>query len=131
VSLSSMISAFCLFRCYKMYKSIGSALLTMKPRGLILPCFDKTIPWRQIDSFEIIGKMYKKLNLHLNPAFKPGKFKPSNEKIKYDKKNNHIYISAYEIRGKIKLPDCEPLISDYIRVTHARIELQLFVQNKK
>ena len=46
-------------------------------------------------------------------------------------KNNHIQISAYEIRDKIKLPDCESLISDYIRVAHARIELQLFVQNKK
>lgn len=46
-------------------------------------------------------------------------------------KNNHIQISAYEIRGKIKLPDCESLISDYIRAVHARIELQLFVQSKK
>ncbi|WP_367416402.1 hypothetical protein [Snodgrassella alvi] len=86
VIILSMISAFCLFRCYKMYKSIGSALLTMKPRGLILPCFDKAIPWKQIDSFEITGQMYKKLTLYLNPAFKPGEFKPCNAKIKYDKK---------------------------------------------
>ena len=46
-------------------------------------------------------------------------------------KNNHNQISAYEIRGKIKMPDCESLISDYIRVVHTRIELQLFMQNKK
>ena len=130
VIILSMISAFCLFRCYKMYKSIGSALLTMKPRGLILPCFDKAIPWKQIDSFEITGQMYKKLTLYLNPAFKPGEFKPCNAKIKYNKRNNHIQITAYEIRGKLKLPDCESLISDYIRVAHARIELQLFMQNK-
>ncbi|ORF31683.1 hypothetical protein BGI09_05300 [Snodgrassella alvi] len=59
VIILSMISAFCLFRCYRMYKSIGSALLTMKPRGLILPCLDKAILWEQIDSFEITGQMYK------------------------------------------------------------------------
>ena len=68
-----------------MYKSIGSALLTMKPRGLILPCLDKAILWEQINSFEITGKIYKKLNLYLNPEFKLGKFKPSNAKIKYNK----------------------------------------------
>ena len=126
-----MISAFCLFRCYRVYKNIGSALLTMKPRGLILPCLDKAILWEQIDYFKITGQMYKKLNLYLNPTFKPGEFKPCNAKIKYNKRNNHIQITAYEIRGKIKLPDCESLISDYIRVAHARIEPQLFVQNKK
>ena len=103
----------------------------MKPRGLILPCFDKAIPWKQIDSFEITGQMYKKLTLYLNPAFKPGEFKPCNAKIKYNKRNNHIQITAYEIRGKLKLPDCESLISDYITVAHARIELQLFMQSQK
>ena len=81
VIILSMISAFCLFRCYRMYKSIGSALLTMKPRGLILPYFDKAIVWEQINSFEITGKMYKKLNLYLNPTFKPGEFKPCYAKI--------------------------------------------------
>ena len=131
IIIFSMISAFCLFRCYKMYKSIGSALFTMKPRGLILPCFDKAIPWEQINAFNITENMYKKLNIYLNPAFKPGEFKPCNAKIKYDKQNNHIQISAYEIKGKIKLPDCGPLISDYITVAHARLEMQLFMQNKK
>ena len=130
VIILSMISAFCLFRCYKIYKSIGSVLLTMKPGGLILPCFDKAIPWEQINTFEITENMYKRLNLYLNPEFKPGKLKPCNAKIEYNKQNNHIRITAYEIRGKIKLPDCRSLISDYIRVAHARIELQLFVQNE-
>ena len=130
VIILSMISAFCLFRCYKMYKSIGSTLLTLKPEGLILPCFDKAIPWEQINSFEITENLYKKLNLYLNPEFKPGKFKPCNAKIKYNKQNNHIQISAYEIRGKIKLPDCVPLISQYIKVAHIRPELQQFMQNR-
>ena len=130
VIILSMISAFCLFRCYKMYKSIGSTLLTLKPEGLILPCFDKAIPWEQINSFEITENLYKKLNLYLNPEFKPGKFKPCNAKIKYNKQNNHIQISAYEIRGKIKLPDCAPLISQYIKFAHIRPELQQFMQNR-
>ena len=80
VIILSMISAFCLFRCYKVYKSIGSALLSMKPQGLILPCFDKAIPYEQVNTFEITDKMYKKLNLYLNPEFKLGKFKPCKRK---------------------------------------------------
>ena len=130
VIILSMISAFCLFRCYRMYKSISSALFSMKLQGLILPCFDKAIPWEQINYFEITGKIYKKLNLYLNPEFKLGKFKPSNAKIKYNKQNNHIRITTYEIRGKIKLPDCGPLISNYIKIAKARIKLQLFTTEK-
>ena len=76
----SIIIAFYLFRCYKMYKGIGSALFTIKSQVLILPCFDKTIPYEQVNTFEITDKMYKKLNLYLNPEFKLGKFKPCKRK---------------------------------------------------
>jgi Zn-dependent protease with chaperone function len=131
VIILSIVSIFCLRRCYKMYQCIGSTLLTITPQGLVLPCFDKAIPWEQIIHYQINEIMYKKLNLYLNPAFNPGKFKPSSAKIKYNRQNNHIQITAYEIKGKINLPDCAPLISDYIITATARVELQLFTQNKE
>ncbi|WP_143557943.1 M48 family metalloprotease [Snodgrassella communis] len=131
VIILSIVSIFCLRRCYKMYQRIGSQLLTITPQGLVLPCFEKAIPWEQIIHYQINEIMYKKLNLYLNPAFNPGKFKPSSAKIKYNRQNNHIQITAYEIKGKINLPDCAPLISDYIITATVRVELQLFTQNKE
>jgi Zn-dependent protease with chaperone function len=131
VIILSIVSIFCLRRCYKMYQRIGSPLFTITPQGLVLPCFEKAIPWEQIIHYQINEIMYKKLNLYLNPAFNPGKFKPSSAKIKYNRQNNHIQITAYEIKGKINLPDCAPLISDYIITATARVELQLFTQNKE
>lgn len=53
-----------------------------------------------------------------------------NAKIEYNKQNNHIRITTYEIRGKIKLPDCGPLISNYIKIAKARIKLQLFTKER-
>lgn len=131
VIILSIVSIFCLRRCYKMYQCIGSPLLTITPQGLVLPCFEKAIPWEHIIHYQINEIMYKKLNLYLNPAFNPGKFKSSGAKIKYNRQNNHIQITAYEIKGKINLPDCAPLISDYIITATARVELQLFTQNKE
>ncbi|MCO6525667.1 MAG: M48 family metalloprotease [Snodgrassella sp.] len=131
VIILSIISIFCLRRCYKMYQCIGSPLLTITPQGLVLPCFDKAIPWEQIIHYQINEIMYKKLNVYLSPAFNPGKFKTSGAKIKYNRQNNHIQITAYEIKGKINLPDCAPLISNYIITATARVELQLFTQNKE
>ncbi|MCO6521933.1 MAG: M48 family metalloprotease [Snodgrassella sp.] len=131
VIILSIISIFCLRRCYKMYQCIGSPLLTITPQGLVLPCFEKAIPWEQIIHYQINEIMYKKLNVYLSPAFNPGKFKTSGAKIKYNRQNNHIQITAYEIKGKINLPDCAPLISDYIITATARVELQLFTQNKE
>ncbi|MCO6507867.1 MAG: M48 family metalloprotease [Snodgrassella sp.] len=131
VIILSIISIFCLRRCYKMYQCIGSPLLTITPQGLVLPCFEKAIPWEQIIHYQINEIMYKKLNIYLSPAFNPGKFKTSGAKIKYNRQNNHIQITAYEIKGKINLPDCAPLISDYIITATARVELQLFTQNKE
>ncbi|WP_144362306.1 MULTISPECIES: M48 family metalloprotease [Snodgrassella] len=131
VIILSIVSIFCLRRCYKMYQCIGSPLLTITPQGLVLPCFEKAIPWEHIIHYQINEIMYKKLNLYLNPAFNPGKFKTSGAKIKYNRQNNHIQITAYEIKGKINLPDCAPLISDYIITATARVELQLFTQNKE
>ncbi|PIT15896.1 hypothetical protein BGI32_05165 [Snodgrassella alvi] len=131
VIILSIVSIFCLRRCYKMYQCIGSTLLTITPQGLVLPCFDKAIPWEQIIHYQINEVVYKKLDIYLNPAFNPGKFKSSKAKIKYNRQNNHIQITAYEIKGKINLPDCAPLISDYIMAANARLELQLFTQNKE
>ncbi|WMY92084.1 M48 family metalloprotease [Snodgrassella communis] len=131
VIILSIISIFCLRRCYKMYQCIGSPLLTITPQGLVLPCFEKAIPWEQIIHYQINEIMYKKLNVYLSPAFNPGKFKTGGAKIKYNRQNNHIQITAYEIKGKINLPDCAPLISDYIITATARVELQLFTQNKE
>jgi Zn-dependent protease with chaperone function len=131
VIILSIVSIFCLRRCYKMYQCIGSPLLTITPQGLVLPCFEKAIPWEHIIHYQINEIMYKKLNLYLNPAFNPGKFKTSGAKIKYNRQNNHIQITAYEIKGKINLPNCAPLISDYIITATARVELQLFTQNKE
>ncbi|MCO6515452.1 MAG: M48 family metalloprotease [Snodgrassella sp.] len=131
VIILSTISIFCLRRCYKMYQCIGSPLLTITPQGLVLPCFEKAIPWEQIIHYQINEIMYKKLNIYLSPAFNPGKFKTGGAKIKYNRQNNHIQITAYEIKGKINLPDCAPLISDYIITATARVELQLFTQNKE
>ncbi|WP_144340373.1 M48 family metalloprotease [Snodgrassella communis] len=131
VIILSIISIFCLRRCYKMYQCIGSPLLTITPQGLVLPCFEKAIPWEQIIHYQINEIMYKKLNIYLSPAFNPGKFKTGGAKIKYNRQNNHIQITAYEIKGKINLPDCAPLISDYIITATARVELQLFTQNKE
>jgi Zn-dependent protease with chaperone function len=131
VIILSIVSIFCLRRCYKMYQCIGSPLLTITPQGLVLPCFEKAIPWEHIIHYQINEIMYKKLNLYLNPAFNPGKFKTGGAKIKYNRQNNHIQITAYEIKGKINLPDCAPLISDYIITATARVELQLFTQNKE
>lgn len=131
VIILSIVSIFCLRRCYKMYQCIGSTLLTITPQGLVLPCFEKAIPWEQIIHYQINEIMYKKLNVYLSPAFNPGKFKTSGAKIKYNRQNNHIQITAYEIKGKINLPDCAPLISNYIITATARVELQLFTQNKE
>ncbi|MCO6506315.1 MAG: M48 family metalloprotease [Snodgrassella sp.] len=131
VIILSIISIFCLRRCYKMYQFIGSTLLTITPQGLVLPCFEKAIPWEQIIHYQINEIMYKKLNIYLSPAFNPGKFKTGGAKIKYNRQNNHIQITAYEIKGKINLPDCAPLISNYIITATARVELQLFTQNKE
>lgn len=131
VIILSIVSIFCLRRCYKMYQCIGSTLLTITPQGLVLPCFEKAIPWEQIIHYQINEIMYKKLNIYLSPAFNPGKFKTGGAKIKYNRQNNHIQITAYEIKGKINLPDCAPLISDYIITATARVELQLFTQNKE
>lgn len=131
VIILSIVSIFCLRRCYKMYQCIGSPLLTITPQGLVLPCFEKAIPWEHIIHYQINEIMYKKLNLYLNSAFNPGKFKTGGAKIKYNRQNNHIQITAYEIKGKINLPDCAPLISDYIITATARVELQLFTQNKE
>ncbi|MCO6521351.1 MAG: M48 family metalloprotease [Snodgrassella sp.] len=131
VIILSIVSIFCLRRCYKMYQCIGSPLLTITPQGLVLPCFEKAIPWEQIIHYQINEIMYKKLNIYLSPAFNPGKFKTGGAKIKYNRQNNHIQITAYEIKGKINLPDCAPLISDYIITATARVELQLFTQNKE
>ncbi|WP_287950640.1 M48 family metalloprotease [Snodgrassella sp.] len=131
VIILSIVSIFCLRRCYKMYQCIGSPLLTITPQGLVLPCFEKAIPWEQIIHYQINEIMYKKLNVYLSPAFNPGKFKTSGAKIKYNRQNNHIQITAYEIKGKINLPDCAPLISNYIITATARVELQLFTQNKE
>ncbi|WP_239349682.1 M48 family metalloprotease [Snodgrassella communis] len=131
VIILSIVSIFSLRRCYKMYQCIGSPLLTITPQGLFLPCFEKAIPWEQIIHYQINEIMYKKLNIYLSPAFNPGKFKTGGAKIKYNRQNNHIQITAYEIKGKINLPDCAPLISDYIITATARVELQLFTQNKE
>ncbi|WP_239374750.1 M48 family metalloprotease [Snodgrassella gandavensis] len=131
VIILSIISIFCLRRCYKMYQCIGSPLLTITPQGLVLPCFDKAIPWEQIIHYQINEAIYKKLDIYLSPAFNPGTFKSGGAKIKYNRQNNHIQITAYEIKGKINLPDCAPLISDYIMAANARLELQLFTQNKE
>lgn len=131
VIILSIISIFCLRRCYKMYQCIGSPLLTITPQGLVLPCFEKAIPWEQIIHYQINEIMYKKLDIYLSPAFNPGKFKTGGAKIKYNRQNNHIQITAYEIKGKINLPDCAPLISNYIITATARVELQLFTQNKE
>ncbi|WP_239423024.1 M48 family metalloprotease [Snodgrassella communis] len=131
VIILSIVSIFCLRRCYKMYQCIGSPLLTITPQGLVLPCFEKAIPWEQIIHYQINEIMYKKLNVYLSPAFNPGKFKTGGAKIKYNRQNNHIQITAYEIKGKINLPDCAPLISNYIITATARVELQLFTQNKE
>ncbi|MCO6514132.1 MAG: M48 family metalloprotease [Snodgrassella sp.] len=131
VIILSIVSIFSLRRCYKMYQCIGSPLLTITPQGLVLPCFEKAIPWEQIIHYQINEIMYKKLNVYLSPAFNPGKFKTGGAKIKYNRQNNHIQITAYEIKGKINLPDCAPLISDYIITATARVELQLFTQNKE
>lgn len=131
VIILSIVSIFCLRRCYKMYQCIGSPLLTITPQGLVLPCFEKAIPWEHIIHYQINEIMYKKLNLYLNSAFNPGKFKTGGAKIKYNRQNNHIQITAYEIKGKINLPDCALLISDYIITATARVELQLFTQNKE
>ncbi|WP_239428162.1 M48 family metalloprotease [Snodgrassella communis] len=59
VIILSIISIFCLRRCYKMYQCIGSTLLTITPQGLVLPCFDKAIPWEQIIHYQINEIMYK------------------------------------------------------------------------
>ena len=131
VIILSIVSIFSLRRCYKMYQCIGSPLLTITPQGLVLPCFEKAIPWEQIIHYQINEIMYKKLNVYLSPAFNPGKFKTGGAKIKYNRQNNHIQITAYEIKGKINLPDCAPLISNYIITATARVELQLFTQNKE
>jgi Zn-dependent protease with chaperone function len=131
VIILSIVSIFCLRRCYKMYQCIGSPLLTITPQGLVLPCFEKAIPWEHIIHYQINEVIYKKLDIYLSPAFNPGKFKTGGAKIKYNRQNNHIQITAYEIKGKINLPDCAPLISDYIITATARVELQLFTQNKE
>lgn len=119
---SVLISIYFSSRCYKLYKCIGSALLTMTPQGLVLPCFDEVIPWEQITSYQIIKNMHIKLKICLNPAFKLGQPKFCGAEIDYycNKKENRIEITAYEIQGKIQLSDCIQLISKYKTLSEAK-----------
>jgi len=119
---SVLISIYFSSRCYNLYKCIGSALLTMTPQGLVLPCFDEVIPWEQITSYQIIKNMHIKLKICLNPAFKLRKPKFCGTEIAYysNKKENRIEITAYEIKGKIQLSDCIQLISKYKTLSEAK-----------
>lgn len=48
---------------------------------------------------------YEKICLYFNPAFRMRKFNSYSAKIKYNNQHNHIWITIYVIKSKIKLPD--------------------------
>ncbi len=124
----SAFSLYFLYRCYIMYRYIGSVLLTLKPQGLALPCFDKIIPWEQISLYYVKSNYHTQLELFLSPNYQIGKIKPCYADIIYNPQKKHIKITAYEIRGKIKLADCFQLITEYKEIAEARRELQQYSQ---
>lgn len=124
----SAFSLYFLYRCYIMYRYIGSVLLTLKPQGLALPCFDKIIPWEQISLYYVKSNYHTQLELFLSPNYQIGKIKPCYADIIYNLPKKHIKITAYEIRGKIKLADCYQLITEYKEIAEARRELQQYSQ---
>lgn len=130
VTIFLIITIFSLFQLVSNLQRIGSKLFTLAPEGLLLPCFDKVIPWDQIDDCYITTYLHSHLHFVINPTFQLVKPKRCSAKIKYFAQQNHIKLTVFDIKGKIMIQDCLALLIDYTEAFFAKKELQLFTDKE-